>query len=472
MANNVLQTLAKTAFGELSVAENTPVIQLSCQYGQLGQTTSINVAGGTSGCVDSKFFAQAPAAANSLGSLISERALTYRPGEGAKGRFTFKFDTPAAGNEQDAGLLGFNDTLTFGYNGLDFGIWYRRFAQQEVQLLTITTPAIGSENATVTIDGTGYTIPLTSGTVGHNAYEIATSLNDQVQLWDFDSTDNTVTAVQNLVSATVGAFAFSSATAAAAWVQTKTAEEWTISFIEQADWNGNYSFTITPDKLTPAEVSFEYLGGGGIDFKVENPDTSDFEIVHTIKAAGTSDLPTLKNPTFRVGVASENTTNTTAIRVESASLGAFIEGKKINTSGSKGKANATAAVGTTPTNILTLRCRNEFGGIRNLAEVILAVVGASTDAVKTVSVQIIKNAIPATSFTYTNVSTSDSVMQTAVDAVTVSGGEVIAAGEPGQLDLSSLNQVLIPGESITIAMNVASGASADMQASSIWFEDQ
>jgi hypothetical protein len=474
MSNNVPELLQKTAFGELSTAENTPVIQLSTQYGQLGQTDSINIGGGSSGSLDSKFFAVTGAATPSLGSVISERALTYRPGQGAKGRFTAKFDTPATGSEQDAGLLGFNDTLTFGYQDLVFGIWYRRFARQEVQLLTVTTGAGGIESATVTVDGTGYTVALTAGSTSHTAYEVAQSLNSQIELWDFDSTGATVTAVQNLVSATVGSFAFSSATAVASWAQVEAAVEWTVTFIPEASWSEDFDFTITPDKLTPYEISFEYLGGGAIEFKAENPDTGDFEAVHIIKAAGTGDNPTLLNPTFRLGIASENKGNATAIRVESASFGGFIEGKKLNTSGSKGDANTAAGVGLLPTNIITLRNRNEFGGIRNLAEVIIGVLGSSTDSGKPVDLQVIKNATPiaGSSFTFANFDTADSIMQTAIDQVVVTGGDVIAEGEPGSLDFAALNQILVPGESLTVAMNTTSGAASVMKASTVWFEDQ
>lgn len=469
-----LKSFQKTAFGELSTAENTPVIQLSTQYGQVGQTESINVNGGTSGSVDSKFFAESPANNNSLASILSKRALTYRPGQGAKGRFTFKFDTPVAGNEQDVGLLGFNDTLSFGYNGLDFGIWYRRFAKQEVQHLTVGTGATGSETATVTVDGVAYNVDLTAGSTSHNAYEICQQLNDQVFLWDFDNTGSTVIAIQNLVNTTIGSFAFSSATAAAVWAQESAAQDWTIDFFKQSEWNGSYDFTITPNKITPAEISFEFLGGGGIEFKVENPRTSDFEIVHTIKAAGQGDLPTLLNPTFRVGCASENKTASTPLRVESASYGAFIEGKKVNTSGSKGAANEVGGIDSTLTNILTIKNRNEYGNIRNLAEVVIAIVGAATDTVKPVDVQIIKNATPVagSSFIFQNFNTVDSVVQTSKDTVPVEGGEVVAAGNPGQLDFGNLNQVLIPGETITVAMALQSGGTALMKASAIWFEDQ
>jgi hypothetical protein len=477
MSNNVSQELAKTAFGELSVAEPTPAIQLLAQYGQLSSVGSINVNGGDSGAEKSKFFAETPSAPTSLGSVISKRALVYKPGQGAKGRFTAKFDAPREGNEQDAGLLGFSDTLTFGYNGLDFGIWYRRHAEPEVQKLTITTSSGASESATITVDGVAYMVPLTNVSASQNAYEVSKSLNDQVQLWDFDSAGDAVVAVQNLVSESVGAFAFSSGSAVASWGQSQSATEWSetngnLTFISQDDWNGDKSFSINPDKLTPYEISFEYLGGGGIEFKVESPETSDFKIVHTIRYSGTSAETSLRNPSFRIGWASENKTNSTIVRVEGASGMGAIEGKRVSVTPSRAKSFTQASVGTAKTNIITLRCRNEFGLLRNLSEVIIAITGASSDSSKPVDVELIKNATPTAPLTFVNVDTFESVVQIATDLVSLTGGDVIAAGEPGSLDLDKLNQVLIPGETLSIAMNVTSGASADMKASVIWLEDQ
>lgn len=471
------EDIPKTAFDEISTAENTPVIQLLAQYSQTWQTESVNVGGGLSGISRSKFFAETPALQNTLASIISERALVYKPGQGAKGRFTAKFDDPAAGSEQDAGLLAFSDTLTFGYNGLDFGIWVRSHAEPEIRTLTINTPAAGAENASISVDGTVYIVPLTAGTTSQNAYQVMTSLNTQVQLWDFDCSGNQVIAVQNLVSESVGAFSFSSSTAAGSWVLTQAATEWSLSngnllFVPQANWNGDRSFQVNPQKLTPYEISFEYLGGGGIDFKIENPVLSEFKTVHTLRFAGTSDETSLRNPSFRIGWASENKANNTAIRVEGASAAGFIEGRRINVAPSRAKSNTRANVGTSPTNILTLRCRNEFGKLRNLAEAIIAITGASSDSTKPVDVQLIRNAAPASPLTFTNFNTTNSVIQISTDPVIMTGGDVIAAGEPGTLSLSQLNQTLIPGGTLSVVMNVTSGAASTMKASVIWLEDQ
>ena len=471
MTNNVTQKLPLTAFNELSVAENTPVVQITTPYGQLSKTQSFVLNLGNTGSLNSKFFAGSGAAANSIGGLVSKRSVIYRAGQGAKGRFSARFDAPAVGNNHDAGLFGTSDSLSFGFNDLDFGIFHRAHAKPEVQILTVTTPSGGSENATVTVNGVGYTVPLTAGTVGHNAYEIAISLTSQVDLWEFDSQADTVVAIQVQAFGGVGAFAFSSATAVGSWVQSAAVEVGTITFIKQTDWNGDYDFTITPSKLTPYEISFEYLGAGGIDFNAENPETAKFELVHRIMYAGTSDDVSLTNPSFRLGWISENTTNTTNITVEGGSAAGFIEGKKINVSDSHAAVFTQTGVSTAK-NIITIKNRSEFGGLRSLAEIEAAITGASSDSTKSVILSLIRNAVPSSSFTFIYEDKEESVALVATDDVAITGGEVIAIGILGSLDLGRLNQIMAPGETLTLAMEVVSGAASEMTASLNWLEDQ
>lgn len=463
--------LPMTAFGELSVAENTPVVQITTPYGQLSQTESFVLNLGNTGSLNSKFFAGSGAAANSIGGLVSKRSVIYKAGQGAKGRFSARFDTPAVGNNHDAGLFGTSDSLSFGFNDLDFGIFHRAHAKPEVQILTVTTPAGGSENATVTVNGVGYTVPLTAGTASHNAYEIAVSLTSQVDLWEFDSQADTVVAIQVQAFGGVGAFAFSSSTAVGSWVQAAAVEVGTITFIKQADWSESYDFTITPSKLTPYEISFEYLGAGGIEFYAENPQTAQFELVHRIMYAGTSDDVSLTNPSFRLGWISENTTNTSNITVEGGSAAGFIEGKKVNVSDSHAAVHTQIGV-TTAKNIMTIKNRAEFGGLRSLAEIEVAITSASSDSSKSVTLTLTRNAIPATSFTYTYEDKDESIALIATDDVAISGGSVIAAGVLGSLSLDKLNQTLAPGETITLSMKVASGTASEMTASLNWIEDQ
>ena len=472
MSNNVSEKLPRTAFGELLVAENTPVIQIATQYGQLGNTESFVIGIGSTRAENALFCANTGASAASAGALTTRRALSYRAGQGAAAEFTAMYSAGVAGSWQRAGLLGVTDTLAFGYEGDSFGITYRLNGVSEVQTLQVTTPAAGGENATVTVDGIAYVVPLTAGTVEHNAFEIAQSLNDQVSIWSFDSVDDSVVAI-SVFSTPAGAFAFSSGTAVANWTQNSVGSHGTVNHIPEADWSEYpLDFDINPDKLTPFKIQYEYLGGGGIDFWIESPETADFELAHRLKLAGTLTTPSLRNPTFKVGWSALNTTNATDLEICGASAAGFIEGKKIATTGSRAFSSETLSVGLTATNIITVKVRTEFGGIRNLAEIGLAIVGLSTDSGKPVVGELIKNADFGGSLTYSHINQNESVVLVATDSVAVTGGEVIASAPLGTINLASLGQTLIPGDTLTIAMRVTQTPESAMGANMIWIEDQ
>ena len=115
----------KTAFGEISVAEVTPVIQLDFVYGVNDVTTKTSTTGtGTVSNGNGMVSASTGASASSSAVVYSSRNLKYRPGQGALIRFTALFTTGVANSRQVAGM-GFpslDDGLFFGYDGTDFSI--------------------------------------------------------------------------------------------------------------------------------------------------------------------------------------------------------------------------------------------------------------------------------------------------------------------------------------------------------------
>jgi hypothetical protein len=165
---NRQQFLQKTAFGETSVAEPTPVIQISAQYGLIDEVMEIVSAGGTTFNGDSLFNVSSGTNPLGLASLNTNKQLSYKPGQGALARFTALFSPWAANSLQAAGLINSEDAFAFGYfdtvgaESDKFGVIYSKGGKTERQELTITTAATGAENATVTVNGTPYTVPLTN----------------------------------------------------------------------------------------------------------------------------------------------------------------------------------------------------------------------------------------------------------------------------------------------------------------------
>lgn len=476
MSSYEFQNLQKTAFGELQVASMTPVIQITAQYGLRAEVESVTI-GGTSSSVDSKFVVSTGTGANSIATIASTRLATYRAGQGLLARYTSLFTTGVANSSQVAGLLTSESIIGFGYNGADFGIVHARGGELEQWELQITSGAAGSENATITIDGNAYSVPLTSGTVEQNAYEASVSLNSQVPGYGFSSVGDSVCVLAQLPDLGGGAFTFSSATATATFTQIKSGSIPPETWINKADWNVNPTIDIDPTKGNVYQVQMQYLGFGGIQFFIENPDTAEFELVHVIRYANSSTVPSVSNPIFRIGWGVRNSGNTTDIVVQGASGAIFIEGDIVVDGASVGFSTTQPSITTTRTSIASLQNRRTYFGAANRAEIIGRSLVLSTDTSKIAKFELILNPVLAAGdfLDFTSLG-DDNLGETSDSTAEIIGGQVIAAydvkaASSFKVDIGDVTSRLQPADILCIAASVSSGASSEMSVALTWQDD-
>lgn len=118
--------MGNTAFGELQIAELTPMAGWTFAYNvnedlvTITETASGTVAGSNGFAVLST-----GAATNSAAKIETKLPLRYIPGQGALARFTAIFTPGVAGSTQLIGVGDASDGLFFGYNGAEFGILRR-----------------------------------------------------------------------------------------------------------------------------------------------------------------------------------------------------------------------------------------------------------------------------------------------------------------------------------------------------------
>ena len=126
MSNNVFQKLETTASGDLKTSEDTPVVQISAEYGLLSNTFTFvdSSSSGTTTVVDDKFTCQTGTAADGISSILSRVLINYRPGQGLLFRCSGIFTTGLVNNNQACGLISAENTFAFGYIGTAFGIIY------------------------------------------------------------------------------------------------------------------------------------------------------------------------------------------------------------------------------------------------------------------------------------------------------------------------------------------------------------
>lgn len=466
----------KSAFGEPIGSQNVPVIQMDFTHivpidgvivEELGGSAARNSTDGTM-----EVFSGTNIGGNAV--FRTARSLVYRAGQGNMARWSCMFSAGEVGSIQLSGILSTSDGFAFTYQGADFGILYRHDGDSEIQKLTLTVAAGGAENATVTLDGTGYTVALSGvGTVEGDAHEIALSLTGQIPTAIFCQVGDTVVYTSRLSQVESG-FAYSSGTSVGAFVQTTAGIPPVNDFVAQADWNIDIRPDLDPEKFNVYQVQYQFLGAGHIEFFIEDSNSGEFTLVHRIKFANTSVTPSLRNPNLYLAIFAGNTTGTTSKKVSTVSMAAFRQGEGVNT-GRSNSAGGSVSAGTTLTNVATYMVRGEIGGRIFRGETAFGTVALSTDSGKGAVFQFIVGATVAggTNFSYHDEDSSLMLVDTTAGAVT--GGRIVASarlgaasGETFLLDRS--NETLIAGQTITVAAAVTSGAASDCGAAISWFE--
>lgn len=465
----------KTAFGELLVAENTPVLQVSAQYGLTDEMLLITSDGGSTNPNGGLFSAVSGTNALGLSSINTNRQLAYKAGQGALARLTAVFSAGQPNSLQAAGLINSEDGFAFGYFGEEFGIIYSSGGEVEYQELTVTTPAAGAETATITIDGTGYSVPLTAGTVQFNAIEIATSLNAQLTNFLVTANNDTVSVMKQIPGPN-GAYSFSSTGAAvASFNQVTAGVEPTIQLIAQADWNQDTATWLDPQKGNVYFIDISYLGFGDLFFYVEDPESGRPLLVHIIKYANSSTSPSVGNPTFRIGWLARNLGNTTSLTVSGASCAGFIGGKLVRDSLPRGRSQQIVSAGVTQTNLITIRNRFNFGGRINRAEIIPLLLSLGTESAKGALFRLTANATFGTDAVFQYEDKNNSIVEYMDDPVTFTGGRILAEFyvSAGGLVINSdqFKSVILPDDQLTLSAAVVATPTALVVGSAVFQED-
>lgn len=469
----------KTAFGELSIAQNTAFVQSTGVYNFI--PSNFRTYTGTSGrsTATGRFFVTGCGTdVYGYGTIQSLRSLNYNAGQGGLIRFAGVFPNNVANHWQGIGLVTLSDEFSFGYNGTTFGIWYRHDGDAEVRTITVTGASGGSTNLTLTLNSVAYTIPLTSGTTAFNAYQIAAWLNANQSVWSADQVDSTIIISANSDGAKAGTYTYSHATSTGTIAQNTAGVTKTSTHIPQADWNeDNLSTWTTP--LNPAkgnvyQISYQYLGFGAIRFYVEDNETGEFTLVHMIKYANANTTTSVHNPSLRFGMYSASVGSTTDIDVKCSSVSMFVQGVVSKTRNPRAVKH-TQSVSSSFTNVLTLRNRRTYNGIYNQVEFEPVSLSLASESSKNVEIEIRTNAVFASTTNYTAVGTNlvtdiDTTANTFTNG-TLLAAFTLAANQNTTINLTDFQIRVPPTLTFTIAARVTSGAAANVTAALTYYED-
>lgn len=482
----------KTAFGELAVAEHTPVNQIQFPYNI--NTDMIEKRENNDGTItqaDSMAILQSSptgANANSAAHMLSRIPIRYNPGQGIDIRFTALYTTGVTNSVQIAGIGEVGDGLFFGFNGTAFSILRREQGVPEIQTLTIDVGASSSGDITINLDGQATVVAVTaSDTVREIAVKIAaaTGFKDAGLGWSAFLNNSTVIFKSWSDGNKGGAFNLTdtgSTSAAGTFVETVTGVTTTNNWTAQTAWSldvmdgtGPSGVTLDPTKLNVYKIEFQYLGAGSINFLIERPDTGRYVMVHRIEYANTNIIPSFVNPTLPLHIMTKNLANTSNLTIKTGSMAGFIEGKESDVGLNQSVNNIKTGVGTTQTSIIAIKNNVVYQGKLNRVKVRIDGLNVSSDGAKLVTIRVIKNPILDGTPAFTDVDSNVSVMSFDTAGTTFTGGTEILALQLGKADAKEVATKqfkfdLLPGDMVMISGATISAGTSDIGASIHWRE--
>lgn len=473
----------KGAFGDLLTSHKMPIVQIANKYqidpAELDIVEIFEATGGSADNSGNLFRCQTGASVGGYGVIRSVETLNYRAGQGVESMFTASFTTGIALSLQFGGMFNISDTLAFGYDGTDFSALHSYGGVAEVQ--TIDISATGAGTCTVTLDGTASAgITVTNTDVETNAREIADGLKADAlaSSWRFEQTADKVFCIAKGVGNKTGTMSISGgvtasiteATAGVAKTDNHTAQA---SFNIQAPFDG-----FDPTKLNVYKIQFGYLGVANITYSIYNPNTGKFEDVHQVEWANVNNITHVSNPNFKVGWTSASLgASGTNLTVLGASGSIFLEGDEVVKNNTFADENIVSGVGTTLTNLMTIKNRVVYGDRFNLGKIFPLIVSIDNDHNKGCIVEVIRSGTVAGTVNYQFEDQFNSLALVDKSGTTVTGGTLIdaftvAANGDSQLDLTLLRTELLPEETFVIAAKTISGTSTAMTVTLAWKEEK
>jgi hypothetical protein len=257
-------------------------------------------------------------------------------------------------------------------------------------------------------------------------------------------------------------------------------------WISQSSWNSDLmdgsktasnpsGALLDKEKGNVYQIKYQWLGYGKLSFFIEDSGTGDFVMVHSIKYANNNTVPSLRNPSFPIAWRSENTTNNTDITIKGASCVGEVEGKVVYLGPENSVPNSKTNVGSSFTNILTIRNKSTFASQDNKTPCFIRKYTIAVDGTKPAEFELVKNATIGGTPSFTDVSTNTSLIDYDTAGTTVTGGinlDTIALSKDGATNVTIENGDLDiePGDTITLAVRSTS-STTDVSVSIKWVED-
>ncbi len=504
--------LPLTAFGEVSIAENTPQVQIKFPHGVLPDLIQSLTNGSGSAITTSEGTATITigGGAGRFSQIRSLDVVRYGPGQGARFKFTAGFSEGLADSSLFAGAGDDDEYLGVGYRNGVFGVRHAKWGELEVRQLQVTGAAdAGGGDFVLTLDGDSTTISVgAAATIPEIVAAIvadATNIKELGRGWEvITGNADIVEFVSFVAEAAAGTFSvvdtdsgvtFGVFTQATTVVLGASSSE---HFVSQANWDdpcdgtgpsglilgagldSSLANTQALESLNVWDIPLQFLGGGNIAFRVEDKETGLCPVVHTMKHAGAlggTGVATFRNTTFNMTCIGKTDMGFSgaAQTIKTGSMSGFIEGR-VSEAGLRHSATSTVQVSTTARSIMLLHNDIKFQGTRNKVFTYPDFLTIASEAGKIVTVTLILNPTEvAGAVNYSNVDAANSTMLFDNAGTTVTGGErrlpfTLSGAESKDFSVKELGLFLRPTDVWCFEAVLSSGNAANVTIGLSWLE--
>lgn len=246
--------------------------------------------------------------------------------------------------------------------------------------------------------------------------------------------------------------------------------------IDKMDGTGSSAMVLDPTKGNIFMITYQWYGFGSQNWYVSDPNTGRFILIHRIGYENQFSVTSTLNNVLPIYYKSANTTNNTNIIIKSSSFAAFVEGQIRSLGPKYGIDSSKQVASTLYTPLLTIRNRATFNSKTNYIPIGVIAMSVAGNNSQPMIVSLFRNAT-ITGASYSNIDTTNSVVEYDTSATAVSGGaqvQTMCLNVNGSInfDLTGSDVFLVPNETLTIAVKFISAGTGNIAVSLNWQEEQ
>lgn len=465
-----------TPFGEVAAIAPLPIAFRNFAYGiEPREVVTVSGSGGNLSVSDSQLVLSLDGTVNGYAHLRSKKYVPYRAGVGTLAKFTALFNSASADSEQLVGVGHQEDGYFFGYSGSNFGILHRSHGKLHMERLTVSVGSSTEEDISVVLDGTPYSSSVTNnGSTTATAREIAVS-GTWSDIWESYAVSSSVYFFPRTYRPALmtGSFSALGTTVTASFSTFRSGSSANEVWHLQEDWNldkmngnGSSGMILDQTKGNVYQIKMRYLGYGNATFYIESSGSGRFTPVHQMKYSNRNIIPLFGDPAVSFNACIDSMGSTTAGDLRIASYGLFSYGEKELDGRPEGYSNVRLGVGTSYTNILSIRNGPIKGEHVNRSTVKMYAASVAVSASAPVQIYLLKNPNFTGNPVFNQASNQEleSVqVSTSNVGVNVQGqitSLVLNSSGNDILDLADMNITLERGDIVCLAARATSGTAA------------